>query len=205
MNMTVMGMAMPMKVWASTDVPFDTAKYRRPVRQPDEGPDAAGRRLGQGVPKIKGFQVATEMNAEIMGAKIHTTSEVLEIAEKGAPAGHLFRSRRLHQERQAVAWTRSRSADRPRLSRIRYSELGRPRPLLRAGDFLFVLGPVLDGQVGGLLLGQGLDEEVGDLEVGQEGDGEVDGHPPQLVVAVERGLPLRVGDGDDEIDLPLAR
>ena len=37
--------------------------------------------------KIKGFQIATEMNAEIMGAKMHTTSEVLEIAVKEAPTG----------------------------------------------------------------------------------------------------------------------
>ena len=37
--------------------------------------------------KIKGFQIATEMNAEIMGGKIHSTSEVLEIAQKPAPAG----------------------------------------------------------------------------------------------------------------------
>jgi hypothetical protein len=37
--------------------------------------------------KIKGFQVATELNADVMGARMHTTTEVVEIAEKAAPAG----------------------------------------------------------------------------------------------------------------------
>jgi hypothetical protein len=37
--------------------------------------------------KIRGFQIATEMNAEIMGAKMHTSSEVMEIAVKEAPKG----------------------------------------------------------------------------------------------------------------------
>src|SRR4030067_514422 len=65
----------------------------------------------------------------------------------------------------------------------------------------FVLGPVLDLEVGGLFRGQGLDEEVGGLEVGQDGDREIDGQAPQLVGRVELDPFGRVGGGDDEIDL----
>ena len=37
--------------------------------------------------KIKGFQVATELTADIMGASMRTTTEVVEIVEQAAPAG----------------------------------------------------------------------------------------------------------------------
>jgi uncharacterized protein (DUF1810 family) len=37
--------------------------------------------------KIKGFQIASELNADVMGAKMHTTTETVEIVEKAAPAG----------------------------------------------------------------------------------------------------------------------
>ncbi len=37
--------------------------------------------------KITGFQVATEMTADVMGARMRTTTEVIEIVEKPAPAG----------------------------------------------------------------------------------------------------------------------
>jgi hypothetical protein len=36
--------------------------------------------------KVKGYWIATEMNAEIMGAKMHNTTEVVEITNKTAPA-----------------------------------------------------------------------------------------------------------------------
>ncbi|MCX6559318.1 MAG: DUF4412 domain-containing protein [Candidatus Aminicenantes bacterium] len=86
MNMTVMGMAMPMKVWATTDVPFDYAKYAGMMAEMAKGQMRLGDAAVAEMAKIKGFQVASEMNAEIMGAKIHTTSEVLEISQKDAPA-----------------------------------------------------------------------------------------------------------------------
>jgi hypothetical protein len=37
--------------------------------------------------KIKGFQIASELNAEVSGARMHTTTETVEIVEKAAPAG----------------------------------------------------------------------------------------------------------------------
>jgi hypothetical protein len=86
MNMSVMGMAMPMKVWATTDVPFDYAKYSGMMAEMMKGQMRLGDSAVVEMAKIKGFQVASEMNAEIMGAKIRTTMETLEIATKAAPA-----------------------------------------------------------------------------------------------------------------------
>jgi hypothetical protein len=37
--------------------------------------------------KIKGYQIASETSGEIMGAKMRSTQEVLEISKKTAPAG----------------------------------------------------------------------------------------------------------------------
>ena len=86
-NMSVMGMAMPLTVWASTDVPFDTAKFATLFAALLKGQMRFDDASVKEYLKIKGFQIASEMNAEIMGAKIHTTSEALEIGLKTAPAG----------------------------------------------------------------------------------------------------------------------
>jgi len=86
--LTVMGMPMTLRVWASTDVPAALLDYSAKVtpvflqgqmRLTDESVKEFA--------KIKGFQVATELNADFMGARMHTTTEVVEIAEKAAPAG----------------------------------------------------------------------------------------------------------------------
>jgi hypothetical protein len=87
MNMSIMGMAMPMKIWASTDVPFDTKKYAVVFSHFLKGKMRLDDASVKEFQKIQGFQIATEMNAEIMGAKMHTSSEVQEIALKPAPAG----------------------------------------------------------------------------------------------------------------------
>ena len=87
MNMSIMGIAMPMKIWASTDVPFDRAKYAELFANLLKGQMRLDDASVKEFQKIKGFQIATEMNAEIMGAKMHTSSEVLEIAVKNAPQG----------------------------------------------------------------------------------------------------------------------
>ena len=89
MNLSVMGMAMTMKVWASTP----TFPSTRPIRQPVANLLKGQMRLDDAsvkeFPKIKGFQIASDMNADIMGAKMHTASEVMEIAVKAAPAGRV--------------------------------------------------------------------------------------------------------------------
>ena len=85
-TLTVMGMPMTMRVWASTDVPaalLDYASRVTPVflqgqmRLTDESVKEFA--------KIKGFQVATELTAGMIGAR--TTTEVVEIVEKAAPPG----------------------------------------------------------------------------------------------------------------------
>jgi hypothetical protein len=87
-TLTVMGMPMTLRVWASTDVPAALLEYSAKVtpvflqgqmRLTDESVKEFA--------KIKGFQVATELNADVMGARMHTTTEVIEIVEKPAPAG----------------------------------------------------------------------------------------------------------------------
>jgi hypothetical protein len=86
--LTVMGMPMTMRVWASTAVPaalLESAAKVTPVflqgqmRLTDESVKEFS--------KIRGFQVATEVNADLGGARMHTTTEVIEIVEKPAPGG----------------------------------------------------------------------------------------------------------------------
>jgi len=88
MTMSVMGMPMKTKIWASTDVPFDTAKFTEKmmpaIMQGSLNLDASSLKE---LAKIKGMQISTEMNGEMMGAKIRAVMEVVEISKKNAPAG----------------------------------------------------------------------------------------------------------------------
>ncbi len=86
-NMSVMGMNMPMKSWNTTDVPFDSAKFMGLYLNVLKGQMRLDDASLKEFQKIKGFQVATELNAEIMGAKMRQTTEVVEISQKPAPAG----------------------------------------------------------------------------------------------------------------------
>ncbi len=86
-KMTIMGMAMPMKIWASADVPFDTSKYMALFSNVLKGQMRLDDASVKEFQKIKGFQIASEVNAEMMGAKIRQTTEVVEISQKAAPAG----------------------------------------------------------------------------------------------------------------------
>jgi hypothetical protein len=88
MTMTVMGMPMKTRVWASTDVPFDTAKFAQKfVPALTKGLMRLDESSVKEMAKIKGYQIATETNGEMMGAKIHATTEVVEISTKSAPVG----------------------------------------------------------------------------------------------------------------------
>lgn len=86
--LTMMGMPMAMRVWASTDVPATLLEFSAKVmpvflQGQMRLTDASMKEFA----KIKGFQVATELTANVMGAQMRTTTEVLEIVEKPAPAG----------------------------------------------------------------------------------------------------------------------
>jgi len=84
--LNMMMMPMKMSVWASTDVPFDVEKFQKlyanVLKAQLRLDDAAVAEMM----KVKGYWISTEMNAEIMGAKMHNTSEVVEISNKTAPA-----------------------------------------------------------------------------------------------------------------------
>ncbi len=86
-TMNMMMMPIKMTVWASTDVPFDLSKfqnlYMTVMKAQMRLDDASVKEFM----KIKGYQISTDMSAEMMGAKMHTTNEVQEIAKKTPPAG----------------------------------------------------------------------------------------------------------------------
>jgi hypothetical protein len=88
MTITIMGMTMKNKVWASTDVPFDSAKFfEKFMPSIAKGTMRLDDASVKEMAKIKGFQIATETKGEMMGAKINATTEVVEISKKDAPAG----------------------------------------------------------------------------------------------------------------------
>lgn len=86
--MTVMGMQMNQRVWASTAVPFDVASFNATIMPALlQGQMRLGESSVAEYAKIKGFQIASEMTGDIMGAKMRVTQEVVEIADRPAPAG----------------------------------------------------------------------------------------------------------------------
>jgi hypothetical protein len=85
-EMSIMMMNMKMKYWATKDVPFD---WKMVSEKMMDNMKKLSMRLSDDVVKefrkIEGFQIASEMNMNVMGGNIHTTMETLEISEK--PAG----------------------------------------------------------------------------------------------------------------------
>ena len=87
-TMNMMMMPMKMKVYATTDVPFDLAAYMNKVygtvlKSQFRLDDASASEMM----KVKGFWISSETAIEMMGAKIRTTSEVIEISKKTPPTG----------------------------------------------------------------------------------------------------------------------
>lgn len=92
MNITgMMPMTMNMKIWASTDVPFDWKSFSEKMYPNVVKATMSTMNIGENViaefKKIKGFQVASEISMSIMGAQMSVTSTVVEISTKPAPAG----------------------------------------------------------------------------------------------------------------------
>ena len=86
--LTMPGMPMKLRIWTTSDVPAALLEHSARVtpaflqghmRLTSESLKEFG--------KIKGFHVATELTADVMGAVMRTTTEVVEIVEKPAPAG----------------------------------------------------------------------------------------------------------------------
>ncbi len=87
-NLTIMGMAMKMRSWVSADVPFDFADFNAKfmgnmLKGQMRLDDASAMEFA----KMKGYQIASDMTGDIMGAKMHTATEVMEITKKSPPAG----------------------------------------------------------------------------------------------------------------------
>jgi hypothetical protein len=86
--MTMMMMPMKMKVYATPNVPFDLKDY---VEKIQSNMLKSQLRLDDAsvaeMAKIKGFWIASETTGEMMGAKIRSTMEVVEMTKKSAPAG----------------------------------------------------------------------------------------------------------------------
>jgi hypothetical protein len=87
-DVTIQMMMMPLKmsVWASTDVPIDMEKYAKMqsniLKVQLRLDDAALREMMN----VKGYWIASETTGEMMGAKIRTTTEVVEITKKSPDA-----------------------------------------------------------------------------------------------------------------------
>ena len=86
--MQMMMMPIKMSVWATTKVPFDLNKY---MEKTYAAQLAAQLRLDDAaiaeMKKIKGYWIANETIVEMMGSKMRTTSEVVEMTQKTPPAG----------------------------------------------------------------------------------------------------------------------
>ena len=105
--MNMMMMPMKMSVWASTDVPFDVDKFMKLYTNVMKAQLRLDDAAVQEMMKVKGYWIATEMNTEIMGAKMHNTTEVIEISKKSpdasvysVPAGYTKKDKLSMQDMQ---------------------------------------------------------------------------------------------------------
>jgi hypothetical protein len=85
-DMSMSMMSMKMKVWATTDVPFDWKVFAKMYANIAKTQFMDDNAVAEFM-KINGFQVASEMTMNVMGANMKVTSQVSEITKKDAPAG----------------------------------------------------------------------------------------------------------------------
>lgn len=85
-TITMMMMPLKMTVWASEDVPVDYAQFSKMFANVLKAQMQLDEAAIKEMMKIKGYWIASETSGEIMGAKMRTTTEVLEIAKKSPPA-----------------------------------------------------------------------------------------------------------------------
>jgi hypothetical protein len=81
------GSPLAMKIWATTDVPFDLTKYEEMLGAVQKAQMFLGEATVKEFAKIKGIQVATETTGEINGVQMRMTTEVVEISQRDAPRG----------------------------------------------------------------------------------------------------------------------
>jgi hypothetical protein len=106
-TIAMMMMQFKMAVWATTDVPFDLEKfyklYANVLKAQMRIDDAAVEEMR----KIKGYWIGSETTAEIMGATMKSTTEVIEISKKtpdtnvyAPPAGYTKQDKLSMQDMQ---------------------------------------------------------------------------------------------------------
>jgi len=90
-DVTINMMMMPMKiaVWASSDVPFDMAKFQGLYMNVMKAQMRLDEASVKEMMKIKGYWISSETSMEMMGAKIRTTNEVVESSKK-TPAASVY-------------------------------------------------------------------------------------------------------------------
>jgi len=89
-NMSMQMMTMKMKSWVTREVPFDWKAFSEkmfPHVMKLSGSMGLDENALKEFKKLEGFQVEMEMNMNMMGQEIKTTSQVVEISKKPAPAG----------------------------------------------------------------------------------------------------------------------
>jgi hypothetical protein len=84
-DMTMSMMQMKMKVWASTEVPFDWKAFSKMTANIAKMQFMDDSSIAE-FNKLNGYQIASEMTMNMMGADMKVTTQVLEIAKKDAPA-----------------------------------------------------------------------------------------------------------------------
>jgi hypothetical protein len=85
-DMTMSMMQMKMKVWATSEVPFDWKAYTKMyanLAKMQFMDDASIAEFN----KINGYQIASEMTMNMMGSDMKVTTTVTEITKKEPPAG----------------------------------------------------------------------------------------------------------------------
>jgi hypothetical protein len=90
-TMSMQMMTMKMKAWVTKDVPFDWKAFYDKMYPYIMKLSGGGMGLDENAlkefKKLEGFQVAMEMTMNLMGQDMKTTSQVVEISKKPAPAG----------------------------------------------------------------------------------------------------------------------
>jgi hypothetical protein len=81
-SLQMMMMPMKMAVWASTDVPMDMQKFADMYSNVLKAQLRLDDTAVQEMMKIKGYWIASETTGEMMGAKIKSMTEVIEITKK---------------------------------------------------------------------------------------------------------------------------
>lgn len=90
-TMSMQMMTMKMKAWVTKDVPFDWKAFSEKMLPQVMKLSGGGIGLDENAlkefQKLDGFQVAMEMTMNVMGQDMKTSSQVVEISKKPAPAG----------------------------------------------------------------------------------------------------------------------